>query len=151
MPVSITPTLSSTAGYLVDVRDQVSTFIRFLIMNPGGTSDLWENSLVSFRYLSSKDEHDRDKFCGILKSRVQDILRRKFFDYSFDIDFTSEDYDTNSSRYTIRFSINITGGNVKSEPAFISGHVTVDKTTNDISLIYDKSVDTTMLSGESYE
>jgi helix-turn-helix protein len=78
-------------------------------------------------------------------------LKRKFFDYSFDVDFTSEDYDTNSSRYTVRFSINITGGNVTSEPAFISGHVTVDKTTNDISLIYDKSVDTTMLSGESYE
>ena len=41
MAISVTPTLSSTSGYLTDVRDQVMYLLRFLIMNPGGTSDMW--------------------------------------------------------------------------------------------------------------
>lgn len=40
MPITVTPTLSSSSGYLLDVRDQVANLIRFVIMNPGGTSDL---------------------------------------------------------------------------------------------------------------
>lgn len=151
MPVSVTPTLSSSSGYLIDVRDQVSNFIRFIIMNPGGISDIWEDYLVSFRYLSSSEEHNRDVLCGTLKSRVKDILSRKFSDYVFDIDFNATDYDTTSDRYTIQFGISVSGPTVTDEPVFISGHIVVDKTNNDINLIYDKSADTAMLNGENYE
>lgn len=141
MARSITPTLSSSSGYLVDVRDQVSNLVRFLIMNPGGTSDLWEGDLISFRYISSQHEHDRSALCSELRSAVHSVLSTKFTDYNFDIDFTSEDYDeTNSSRYTVLFHININKNNV-SESAIVSGSIYVDPKTNNIELKYDRSID----------
>lgn len=73
MAISITPTLSSSAGYLTDVRDQVMHFVKFFIMNPGGTSDLWEDRLYSFRYLSSKYDSDRDLFASTLESTVKNF------------------------------------------------------------------------------
>lgn len=141
MPTSVTPTLSSSSGYLVDVRDQVSNLIRFMIMNPGGTSDLWEDSLISFRYISSKEEASRDGLCSTLKTTLSNILKRKFGDYDFDVEFYSDDYsDDDDVRYTIGFNISIANGNTR-EAALINGHILVDPKTNSIDLKYDKSID----------
>ena len=146
MPRSVTPTLSSSSGYLLDIRDQVSNLIRFMIMNPGGTSDLWENNLISFRYLSSRDEGDRQILCSTLKTNILNILKGKFRDYVFDADFYSEDYsDPDDGRYTVMFSITVDNNN-KSESALISGTISVDPKTNSIDLKYDKSIDNITIS-----
>lgn len=139
MPVSITPTLSSVSGYLVDIRDQISNLLRFMIMNPGGTSDLWEDNLISFRYISSSEESDRSSLCDTLKTTVSNILKRKFTDYTFDVDFYSENYSSeDDGRYTVVFHITIT--NIDA-PVIVSGAINVDPKTNSIELKYDKSVD----------
>lgn len=141
MPISVTPTLSSSSGYLVDVRDQISNLIRFMIMNPGGTSDLWEGNLISFRYLSSRDEADRDRLCSTLKTTLSNILKRKFDDYNFDVEFYSDNYNSdNDGRYTIGFNINIINNGTQ-ESALINGAILVDPKTNSIDLKYDKSID----------
>lgn len=141
MPTSVTPTLSSASGYLVDVRDQVSNLIRFMIMNPGGTSDLWEDSLISFRYISSSEEADRSSLCNTLKTTLSNILKSKFVDYNFDIDFYTEDYNQHSdSRYTILFHVNIENDKINVS-AIVSGSINVDPKTNNIDLKYDKSID----------
>ena len=146
MPRSVTPTLSSSSGYLLDIRDQVSNLVRFIIMNPGGTSDLWEDSLISFRYISSRDEGDRQIFCNTLKTNMLNILKNKFRDYSFDADFYSEDYsDPDDGKYTVLFNITATANN-KSESALISGTINVDPKTNSIDLKYDKSIDNITIS-----
>jgi hypothetical protein len=149
MPISITPTLSSSSGYLVDIRDQVMNLVRFIIMNPGGTSDLWEDDLISFRVLATKNEHDRSGFCGILNNRVTNVLLNKFHDYTFEVDFTSEDYgEEGSSRYTVTFHILIATKNNEEyrAPALVQGDISVDKTTNNISLKYSNTADTAELS-----
>lgn len=139
MPVSVTPTLSSVSGYLVDIRDQVSNLLRFMIMNPGGTSDLWEDNLISFRYISSSEESDRSSLCDTLKTTMSNILKRKFTDYTFEVDFYSENYSAeDDGRYTVVFHITIT--NIDA-PAIVSGTINVDPKTNSIELKYDKSVD----------
>ena len=139
MPVSVTPTLSSVSGYLVDIRDQVSNLLRFMIMNPGGTSDLWEDNLISFRYISSSEESDRSSLCDTLKTTMSNILKRKFTDYTFEVDFYSENYSAeDDGRYTVLFHISIT--NIDA-PAIVSGTINVDPKTNSIELKYDKSVD----------
>lgn len=146
MPTSVTPTLSSSSGYLLDIRDQVSNLIRFMIMNPGGTSDLWEGNLISFRYLSSKHEGDRQIFCNTLKTNVLNILKGKFNDCLFDADFYSEDYsDPDDGRYTVKFNIAMSKNN-KHESALISGSIHVDPKTNSIELKYDKSTDNITIS-----
>lgn len=139
MPVSVTPTLSSVSGYLVDIRDQVSNLLRFMIMNPGGTSDLWEDNLISFRYISSSEESDRSSLCDTLKTTMSNILKRKFTDYTFEVDFYSENYSAeDDGRYTVLFHISIT--NIDAS-AIVSGAINVNPKTNSIELKYDKSVD----------
>ena len=151
---TVTPVLSSKVGYLSDIRDQIMTLFRFVIMNPGFTSSLWEDYLLSFRTMSASMEHDRDYFVNTLQNRVTATLSRMFSDYVFDGQFKSEDYDTdtNTGRYKVIFSVfygpkQMTDAPTKDvmEPGVISGTVTVDKTTNEITLMYDKTVETTTL------
>lgn len=148
MSIVVTPTLSSSAGYLTDVRDQVMHFIKFFIMNPGGTSDLWEDSLFSFRYLSSKHEADRDAFAGFLESSIKSFLSKKFKDYNFDCQFSVADYekDVKNGLYTISFKISIEPYNATAfESAFIIGDITTDKKTNEIKLKFSNTTDTASL------
>lgn len=141
MPTSVTPTLSSVSGYLIDIRDQVSNLIRFMIMNPGGTSDLWEDNLISFRYIASREEADRSYLCDTLKTTISNILKQKFADYTFDVDFYSENYSSeDDGRYTVLFNISINNSNTNAS-AIVSGAIKVDPKTNSIELRYDKSVD----------
>ena len=118
-------------------------------MNPGGTSDIWEGRLISFRYLAAKFEKNRDDLCRELQAAVGRVLSTKFSDYSFDIDFTHRDYKEGvpDGRYGIVFKILITGGPSGSmnESALISGDITVNPITNEINLKYGESADTAEL------
>lgn len=147
MALSITPTLSSGSGYLTDVRDQVASLVRFIIMNPGGTSDIWEDQLISFRYLSARYDTSRDTFCAKLTEEVSNLLERKFPDYVFDVNFSSSDYSQpNDVRYTVGFSIIIDNANgvVEKRSALVDGSIFVDKSTNEITLDFNKSADTSV-------
>ena len=81
--------------------------------------------------------------------RIKQALTRMFSDYSFDTDFSVADYteNTNDGRYSIAFNIMISSIKDKTitEPALISGTITVDPNTNDIALTYNKNIDTSML------
>lgn len=146
MPITVTPTLSTKTGYVDDVRDQVATLVRFIIMNPGFTSELWEDQMLSFRTLSSKYEHAREGFASKLGTLVQNKLNQMFQDWNFVTDFTVSDYDEKSSdgRYIVKFSIimNALDENAQEIPSLISGAISVDSSTNEISLSYDQSMDT---------
>ena len=145
MGISVTPTLSSASGFLTDVRDQVASLVRFIIMNPGGTSDIWEDQMISFRTLASKYESSRSNLCSQLSSKVEDLLNRKFPDYAFDVNFTAEDYNEDDNvRYTVKFSIIIdsVNGVENKRAALVDGDINVDKTTNSIDLNFSKSADT---------
>ena len=151
---TVTPVLSSKVGYLADIRDQIMTLFRFVIMNPGFTSSLWEDYLISFRTMSAELEADREYFVNSLQRRVIDTLSRMFNDYAFDGQFKSENYDKdgNTGRYKVIFSVfygpkMLTEAPTQNqmEPGIISGTVTVDQTTNEILLTYDKTVETTSL------
>lgn len=146
MPMTITPTLSTKTGYIEDVRDQVATLIRFIIMNPGFVSELWEEQMLSFRTLSSKYEHEREGFASRLGSLIQEKLNHMFQDWNFLSDFSVSDYDEKSpdGRYTIRFSIimNALSETAPEIPSLISGAIIVDPQTNEITLSYDQSMDT---------
>ena len=70
---------------------------------------------------------------------MSNILKRKFTDYTFEVDFYSENYSAeDDGRYTVVFHITIT--NIDA-PAIVSGTINVDPKTNSIELKYDKSVD----------
>ena len=145
MGISVTPTLSSASGFLTDVRDQVASLVRFIIMNPGGTSDIWEDQLISFRTLASKYESSRSNLCSQLSSKVEDLLNRKVPDYAFDVNFTAEDYNEDDNvRYTVKFSIIIdsVNGVENKRAALVDGDINVDKATNSIDLNFSKSADT---------
>lgn len=147
MPISVTPTLSSTSGYLVDVRDQVMHFLKFFIMNPGGTSEIWEGSLLSFRYLSSVHEASRQELCGNIEQLINRYLTSKFTDYMFDCSVNTSDYDEpDTGRYTVSFRIAIEKpGETTFESAFIIGDIEVDSKTNEIKLNFANSTDTATL------
>lgn len=150
--ITVTPTLSSTSGYLQDIRDQIANLLRFMIYNPGRTSSLWNNEMISFRTLSAEYQNNRSNLVSMMKSRLSRSLNRMFPDYRFDIEVTTEDYDKNAGddgRYTITIGIIINGLD-KDHPenqvgAVISGRISVDPTTNHIDLTFDKSFDTAEL------
>lgn len=151
MPTSVTPVLSSSVGYLKDINEQITTLVRFVIMNPGWTSSLWEDQLVSFRKISSAEEKDRNSFAGILSTRIRTLLKNKFKDYNFETEFTVANYDTSQAegqddgRYTITFSIMIYPPNVETTtgiPGIIAGSIKVDEKSKELVLDYDKSEET---------
>lgn len=117
-------------------------------MNPGGTSDIWEGSLLSFRFLSSSYDYNRHEFCGIIERTISDHLKNKFTDYSFDVHVDSSDYDKSSAtgRYTVSFEIAIEKPDDNTfESAFIIGDIKVDKKTNEIILNFANNSDTATL------
>lgn len=146
MPITVTPVLSSVVGYVEDIRDQISTLLRYLIMNPGRTSSLWEEKLISFRKLAAEYESDREVFAGVLAGKLKEILSRMFTDYTFDVNITASDYKEGvpDGRYTLTFDIFMLhydkDGNRIREPALISGKINIGL-DNDIQLEYNRSLD----------
>lgn len=142
---SVTPVLSASAGYIEDVRDQVASLVRYVIMNPGFTSSLWENDLISFRKLASTYEGSRNEMIYFLSEKIKTILSAKFRDYYFDTDFKTEDYESGvpDGRYTVKFNISIAPitDQTLTTSALVSGTIEVDMEKNDIILSYDKSLD----------
>lgn len=145
MTISVTPVLSASAGYEQDVPSQVASLVRFFIMNPGDTSDLWEDNLLSFRKLVGEYEHDPQALAGAAGSRLRKILNNKFRDLDFTCDFTSKDYKENTTdgRYTINFDISYTNINGSSVPALISGDIDVNQVTNEIDVHFIHNGSTT--------
>lgn len=150
MPTVVTPTLSSVTGYVDDVRDQVATLVRFIIMNPGFTSELWEGKLISFRKFSSAHESEREGFASSLGRQIEKKLNGMFRDWTFTTDFTVEDYEEGVSdgRYSVHFNIMMFSNADDDQtkiPSLVSGSILVDKKTNEIELTYDQSLDTLSL------
>lgn len=151
MPLSVTPSLSSSEGFISDVRDQISNILRFVIMNPGGTSDLWESRLISFRTLSSKYEGDRETLASELERRLNDLFARKFAEYRIDVACTTAPYDPTQTmgydddgRYSISFNVLIYTGNTV--VGLVDGSIMVDKATNNITIAFSDSPDNQTLS-----
>lgn len=151
MSLSVTPSLSSSEGFISDVRDQICNILRFVIMNPGGTSDLWESRLISFRTLSSKYEDDRNALADALENKLDELFARKFRDYSIDVSCTHHLYNSNQipdinddGRYTI--SVNVLISRDGKTYGIIDGNINVDKITNAISIVFSDSPDNQTLS-----
>ncbi len=153
MPITVTPVLSSVVGYVEDIRDQISTLIRFLIMNPGRTSSLWEDQLMSFRTLAAQHEDSRESFAGILEDKIKSTLKRMFRDYNFEVKVEPSDYieGVDDGRYTLTFDIFMIHydqhGNQTKEPAFISGKIKIGE-NNDILLEYNRTLDNLTLQSQ---
>lgn len=156
---TVTPILSSKTGYVSDIRDQVQSVLKFIILNPGWTSSIWEDRLVSFRKLASKYEHSRNRLAGELQSGLLQVFGNMFDQYSFDIQITPSDLvsGVKDGRYKLDFKILFQRGDgasletgVTKQSALISGGITVDKTTNEIILKYDLNEDTATLEDFEY-
>lgn len=150
----ITPVLSSTAGWVTDVRDQIASFIRFVIMNPGNTSSLWETDMVSFRKLASAFEGTREALCNELERRLNTSFARMFPDFRVSAECTTSDYDSKNDdgRYTIAFNVTIDQTNngdpndITTTGGLISGSIAVDeKNHNSIEVRFDRNQDTAAL------
>lgn len=140
LKVTVTPVLSSSAGYVADIGEQVSSLLRFIIMNPAGTSSLWEEDLISFRNIASKNEGNRTALINAFREAINRTLQRAFPTIDFTLNIKTHDYDnpkTNGleARYTISFEVfyRPMRDPVK-RSAFVSGKISVDKTTNEIDI-----------------
>lgn len=144
MPISVTPVLSASAGYVSDVRDQVMAILRNVIMNPGFTSSIWEHKLVSFRELAGEYGQDRRDITANLSSRISTLLHTKFSDIDFNIDIHSK--EVTETTYSIIFDITInTPDGDDIIPAIVSGQFLVDSETYDIHIKWNNSLDTASL------
>ena len=145
MAISITPVLSVSAGYVSDVRDQTMALVRNAIMNPGFTSSLWEDKLISFRQLSAEYGHNRDELVGKLAARLSQLLTNKFTDIDFIVNIRAD--VINEVSYKVVFDITISSiyGEDVTEPALVSGQFIVDSNTYDITIQWNRSADTASL------
>ena len=144
---AITPTLSSTVGYVDDIRDQISALIVFIIKNPGSTSSLWEVRMISFRKLSAQFEHDREVFVSKLQAMTDRAIRSMFPDYTFSLEFKAYDYveGVDDGRYTVKFSVFVEGLNpddiTEQVSALVSGNIIADPLTNDVKVKFAHTLD----------
>lgn len=142
---TVTPVLSSSTGYVMDVPDQVSNLLRFFIMNPGGTSSLWENDLISFQTLAAKYENDRSELCSNATKALNKVLNRMFPDFRFNINLSARDLDSSKKnldpRYIISFNIQMSSSTIASQSALRSGTITVNKNTNEIDIKFNRDFD----------
>ena len=139
MPISKTPVLSASAGYEDDVPTQVANLLRWFIMNPGGTSDLWEGSLISLRDLVARSEDKPSELASSSARAVRSVLTQKFTDYDFDCDFTTSDYTkgVKDGRYRLKFAITFTKqGSGTVQGALVSGQITVNSVTHEIDISF---------------
>lgn len=143
MPKVVTPVLSSSAGYIEDVRDQVMSLVRFVLMNPGYTSSLWEDRIVSFRKLVSEYENDKHVLTSELSSRINTLLSNKFRDCQITTNFIAQDIDP--ANYRVLFDITMTRVEIDPSeeiPLLVSGQFSVNKDTYDIDIKWSKVPDT---------
>ena len=150
--ITVTPTLSSTSGYLEDVRDQIANLLRFMIMNPGRTSSLWEEDLISFRKLAAEYQGDRSTLIDQTRFKLTNSFKRMFPDYNIEVSLSTADYDPkigDDGRYTLSISITIEGLDPDhpeiSTAALITGNISVDPETNAIDLRFETGQDTALL------
>ena len=134
---AITPTLSSTVGYVDDIRDQISALIVFIIKNPGSTSSLWEDRMISFR----------EVFVSKLQAMTDRAIRSMFPDYTFSLEFKAYDYveGVDDGRYTVKFSVFVEGLNpddiTEQVSALVSGNIIADPLTNDVKVKFAHTLD----------
>lgn len=144
---TVTPTLSSSTGYVEDVRDQVATIIRYIVMNPGGTSSLWENELLSMRKAIAEYEHDRYILANFVRNKLMSIYRRMFGDYIIDVEIVPKDYKEGvpDGRYALEFSVTIDHKVHGTMSGLVSGRFTVDPETYAINVEYADTMDNTVI------
>lgn len=101
------PLLSSTINKLTDVQEITAALVRYVLLNPGGVTDCFEDENLSFRTLASTYESDKDSLCSALKTGFTKALQRYFPDYTVNADFTHSFYndDPAEMRYNISFDI----------------------------------------------
>lgn len=140
MPISITPTLSSSGGYLYDIRDQIMHSLATFVYTPENTSEIWES--LSLMSIVADKGHDRLSCASRIHSILQDHFRNKFNDCQVVVNCSTEDYDpiNKDSRYTVKVEVTITNlkDDTQSIPAVVSSKLKVDPHTKKLELIWDR-------------
>lgn len=143
MPTSVTPVLSASSGYEQDVPSQVAALVRWFVYNPGGTSDLWEADLISFRTLAARHEDNREYLASESARVLQNTLNNKFKNLNFTCEFTASDYqdDTPDGRYRIKMDISYADGSgTVGIPGLVTGLITVNPNTYDIRVNFRRDI-----------
>ena len=101
------PVLSSDAGNVTDLQEKTATLLRYILLNPGFTSTIFRNEMISFRTLAAQYGHDRDALCTALAGMIKPALQRIVPEYDPLVSFTANDYndDAGDPRYVITFDI----------------------------------------------
>ncbi len=142
MPISVTPVLTSTVGYLTDVRDQVMSVLRFALMNPGHISSLWDQELISCRTTGARFEHNAEQFVSSLQNEFNTLFQRKFTDVQVQCELSASNLEEgiDNGQLAITFDIQINQDGVV-EGGILSGDITVDTDTYDMKLNFTRSQD----------
>ena len=125
---SCLPVLSTTIPYLTTRSDVGAALTKFLLLNPGRTSDMYEEFLLSFRTIASEFGQDRSGICQELQSRMYQALHRYFPDENIVTDFTTSDYDTTREgdpRYRVNFNVYFNNDNGTITPSIVSGYFNI--------------------------
>lgn len=132
---SITPSLSSSAGYLIDIREQIMHALTTFINTPANTSELWES--LSLSEITATYGNSREGCAIQIHSVLQDYFKNKFKDCSIMVSCSSSDYiqGVPDGRFTVHIEITIT--NIEKNypiPAVISSILHVDRSSGKLLL-----------------
>lgn len=92
MPTVI-PTLSiGPIQQLTSDQDKIAYIIKFALYNPGATSSMFEEELVSFRKLEAKYGEDGARLAQELGQKLSDVIFR-YFGNKYGVDVSNYDVD----------------------------------------------------------
>lgn len=102
MSIPCIPTLDPTAKIITNDQDIVAYIIRHIIAQPAGFTDVYTNTVVSFREIEANYGSNKATLCSILESRIQDVLQRYIPAARVSVTHTQPDNETSNYNIEIR-------------------------------------------------
>jgi len=87
---NVLPVLKPGDDQLTSLADIAAYLVRFTLINPGGTSDYLEDSIISLRYLLAKYQDDISGLVSVYGSKLTTAIRNYFPDSGVTVNVSYE-------------------------------------------------------------
>lgn len=129
MATPVLLSLDSAIGIVKDKRDIASYLIRQYFSNPGKTSELFEDNLISFNKTKVLFNNNLDRLVEDVQMSINEVLRRYFPHDDISVDAKAVNI-VNTSKYNIELRVYLTDNNSKElflidSQIYISGNTLV--------------------------
>jgi hypothetical protein len=129
----VTPILENTSNDLLEEQEAVLwQIVRFALENPGETSELFENELISFRKLQATFGNDREGLAAAFQQAIQIVITQYYPNDSISVSVETED------RSELSYALQIAITNPQGDSLLTIDPVVVNEEGDSIDINYSR-------------